>query len=162
MVSLISLAMASIVIANAFASPLLVDVTTDGVFAVATIGGHARARIDGQPVVLPANLQIRLRIADVSDNWIAFKVLSGTIQVGGRVFHIESESWRGLYNRGRHTAIYEGCGSDAAGHKVYLALRSTDTRQTQQGCFMDVDGIVTGPGGNMWKLDLKAYRVKHN
>jgi len=43
---------------------------------------------------------------------------------------------------------------------VYLALRSTDKHQTQQGCLMDLDGIMIGPDGNMWKLDLKTYRVK--
>lgn len=162
MVSLTSLVMASIIMANVFASSLLVDVTVDGVFEVATIRGHARARIDGQPVALFADLQMRIRIAEVSDIWIAFKVLSGTIQVGSRVFHIEGESWRGVYRRGRHTAIYEGWGSDAAGHRVCLALRSTDTRQAQRGCFMDAEGIMMGPGGNMWKLDLKTYRVKLN
>lgn len=159
---LTSVVMISLMATSAFADPWTTNAGLGDVYAVTTIRGEARTIVDGHVVVRPADLQLNIRVAEINDDWIGFRVLSGTIQIGDHVFHVVREWWRGLYNKDRGIAVYEGWGRDANGQLIHFVFRSVDVRQTQQGCFMDVTEMVRGPGGHYWKLDLKAYRFRVN
>lgn len=162
LILLMSFVMVSVMIASVTADPLKTNATIDDIYAVTTIRGEARTVVNGQVIVRQADLQLKIGIAEINSDWIGFKVVSGSIQIGARVFYVVSERWRGLYNRDRHTSVYEGWAKDTEGHVIYFAFRSVDVSQTQQGCFMDINELVRGLEGHYWKLELKAYRFKVN
>jgi hypothetical protein len=162
LILLVSAVMVSVMMASVTADPLTTNATIDDTYTVTTIRGEARTVVNGQVIVRQADLQLKIGIAEINNDWIGFKVVSGSIQIGTRVFCVVSERGRGLYSRNRRTSVCEGWAKDTEGNLIYFTFRSIDISQTQQGCFMDINELVRGPEGHYWKLDLKAYRFKVN
>lgn len=126
-----------IVPALAFA---LNDASIGDRYAIITIEGEAKTKIQGQVVTTPASVELLVEVKEVYGNWVLFKVNWGKIEVDGVTYDVIIGWWRGSYNKITHIGQYEGWAQDSDGNNVYFVLHTLDLKQTQEGCFMRMKG----------------------
>jgi len=155
-----ALLMLALVVVPVFADPLTTNAKVGDVYIVTTIEGDAKAFVQGKVVTVPASVELRCQITEVHRDWVFFKVTRGEIVVDGREYMISREWWRGVYNRNSNEAYYQGWAVDGAGHRAFFILHTLDKRPTQEGCFMEMNGVFRDPCGVYWRLELLTYRYK--
>ncbi|NWG09272.1 MAG: hypothetical protein HXX80_03010 [Nitrososphaerales archaeon] len=136
------------------------DTSVGDRYAVITIKGEAKTKIQGQLITAPPSVELLVEVRETYQEWVLFKVNCGEIEVDGVTYQVVSGWWRGSYNRATHVGIYEGWARDGNGNNVYFILRTLDLRQTQEGCFMGIGGTFRDPNGNYWSLNLLTYRFE--
>jgi len=151
----------SMMMAPALASSID-DASIGDKYAIITIKGEAKTKILGQVITTPASVELLVEVKEIYQEWILFKVNWGEIEVDGVTYHVIGGWWRGSYNKITHIGQYEGWAQDDSGNNVYFIIRTSDLRQTQEGCFMRMKGAFRDPDGNYWLLNLLTYRFKIN
>jgi len=154
--------MLALVVIPVFADPLTTNAKVGDVYIVTTIEGKAKAFVGGKLLTVPASVELKCQITEVYRDWVFFKVTWGKITVDGGEYMVQSEWWRGVYNKSSNEGRYHGWAVDSAGHRAYFILHVSDKKPTQEGCFMEMDGLFKDPCGVYWKLKLLTYRYKLN
>jgi len=138
------------------------DASIGDKYAIITIKGEAKTKIQGQVITTPASVELIMEVTEIYQDWILFKVNRGEIEVDGVTYYVISGWWRGSHNKITHIGQYEGWAQDNNGNNVYFIIRTSDLNQTQEGCFMGMKGAFRDPEGNYWLLNLLTYRFKMN
>ncbi len=138
------------------------DASIGDKYAIITIKGEAKTKNQGQVITTPASVELIVEVKETYQDWVLFKVNCGKIEVNEITYNVISEWWRGSYNKITHVGQYEGWAQDNDGNNVYFVLRTSDLKQTQEGCFMRMKGAFKDPEGNYWLLNLLTYRFKIN
>ena len=149
-----ALLMLSLVVIPVFADPLTTNAKVGDVYIVKTI--------EGKVVTVPASVELRCQITEFHRDMVLFKVIWGEIVIDDREYTVLREWWRGVYNKNSNEGYYQGWAVDDAGHRAYFILHTLDKRPTQEGCFMEMNGVFRDPCGVYWRLDLITYRYKLN
>lgn len=149
----------SMMITPALASSLN-DASIGDKYAIITIKGEAKTKIQGQVITTPASVELSVEVKEIYGNWILFKVNWGAIEVDGVTYDVIGGWWRGSHNKITHVGQYEGWAQDEYSNNVYFVLHTFDLKQTQEGCFMRMNGAFKDPEGNYWLLNLLTYRFK--
>ena len=157
-VALLSLFVAGFLMAPISADPIL-NASVGDRYAISTVVGEAKARINGEEVSVPASVELLCEVSEVHGNWIFFRIVYGTIKINETVYAITSDWWVGAYYKVLRNATYEGRG-EGEGGTLHFVLRSRDRRPTHEGCFLKIWGTARDPEAVYWSLDVKAYRTK--
>jgi hypothetical protein len=80
---LLGVVLLSLSVTAVFADPLYAGntVAVGDQYSITTVNGLARASIDGQWVIGPANLELQVQVTFVGPHSVVFKILSGTFQI---------------------------------------------------------------------------------
>lgn len=160
LLALVFVALATVpAFADAFASGTVVDGDR---YAVTTVSGEARALLSGSWTRSPVDLQLVVQVAYVGPNNVVFKVISGTIQLNGKVYSIIASGWRGDYNRVSNTCVYQGLATAPNGERTFFVIYGRDTLYEQQGTYMHMWSAFRDEDSTLWRIDLQTYRFKIN
>ena len=129
-------------------------------YSVTTLSGFAQAWINDRLVTDSASLALYVQVTFVGSYNVVFRVLSGTFQVGGKVYSIDVGLWRGGYNLQTHTSIYEGSATAPNGREGYFTLYGEDTGLSNGGVLMHLYSDFIGEYNANWHVSLTAIRYQ--
>jgi len=152
----------AMMITPAFASSLPEDASVGDRYAVITMKGIARTRVEGEIVTVSASVELVVEVTEAYQNWVLFKVNCGKIEVDSVTYTVIGGWWRGSYNKDTNVGNYQGWAQDGDGNNIYFILHTVDLRPTEEGCFMRMKGAFRDSDGTYWALNLLTYRFKLN
>lgn len=164
----LSLCLLALVFVALMTVPALADGFATGLvvvgdrYAVTTISGEARVLLSGSGTRSPADLQLVVQVTYVGPNNVVFMVISGTIQLNGKVYSTTASGWRGDYNRVSNTCVYQGPATAPDGERTFFIIYGRDTLYVQQGTYMHMCSAFRDEDGILWRIDLQTYRFKIN
>lgn len=138
------------------------DLAVGDRYAITTISGEARAWVSDSWSTSPADLQLVVEVTYAGPQNVVFKVLSGTIQFNDKVYTIIASGWRGDYNRGTNTCIYQGPATAPNGERASFIIYGHDTLSAQQGTYMNMRSGFRDEDRIVWRISLLTYRFKIN
>lgn len=129
-------------------------------YLVSTIAGEAQTRNSGGVIIVPAVLELRCVVTEITPKVVLFKIIDGTIKINGTIYTVVGGWWRGIYIKGIERSLVEGTAIDGEGNSINFILTGKDTRHTTGGTFMNIVGGFKDSDGAYWKLKMKAWRYK--
>ncbi len=145
---------------QAYALPMELQSRHGDVYIVSTISGYAKTWNQGQPIVVPAILEMKCRVTEVTEKLVLFKIECGTLEIDGTTYKIIGGWWRGLYHKGTEKSMVEAIAIDDSGNKIGFILVGDDARHTFGGTYMTIRGGLKDSDGTYWRLSIRAWRFK--
>ena len=159
---LLGVVLLSLSVTAVFADPLYAGntVAVGDQYSITTVNGLARASIDGQWVIGPANLELQVQVTFVGPHSVVFKILSGTFQISYKDYVIDVGHWRGDYNLDTHTSIYQGPATAPDGGLGYFVIYGQDIGLGSGGVLIHASSDFRGEYGAEWDVQLSAVRYQ--
>jgi len=159
---LLGVVLFSMAASSVFADPLVVGggVFVGQYYSVTTTSGSASAWVNGALVSRLADLQLEVQVTYAGPHNVAFRVVSGTFQIGGKSYVIDTGNWRGDYNRDTQTSTYQGPATAPDGRPAYFVILGQDTLQTSTGTYMHTLSDFRGEYGAVWHVNITTFRTR--
>jgi hypothetical protein len=129
-------------------------------YLVSTIVGEAQTRSSGELITVPAVLELRCIITEITSKVVLFKIVDGVIRINGTAYTVVGGWYRGIYIKGIGRSLVEGTAIDGEGNRINFILTGKDTSHAAGGTFMNIVGGFKVSGYEYWKLKIKAWRYK--
>ena len=146
----------------ALAASLELKPSIGDVYVVTTIKGVAKKYVGGQETTLQAVLEMKCRVTEAGARFVLFRVVEGTLKIGDDTYKIVDDRWRGIYDRKTEKTFVEATAVDGFGARIHFILIGDDSRHTPGGTYMNIGGGLKDPGGDHWRLTIRAWRFRVN
>jgi hypothetical protein len=114
------------------------------------------------PIVVPAILELKCRVTEVTEMIVLFKIEFGTLKIDETTYKIIGGWWRGIYHKGTEKSMIEATAIDESDDKIYFILVGDDARHTPGGTYMTICGGLKDSDGKYWRLSIRTWRFKTN
>ncbi len=146
--------------AQIYAMPPELQSKHGDVYVISTISGNAKTWTNGQRIVVPAILEMKCRVTEVTEKLVLFKIECGTLKIDETTYRIIGGWWRGIYHKGTEKSMIEATAIDETGTRIHFILFGNDARHTPGGTYMTILGGLKDSDGKYWKLSIRAWRFK--
>ncbi len=143
-----------------YALPIEMQSKHGDIYVVSTISGYAKTWKQGQPIIVPAILEMKCRVTEVTEKLVLFKIECGTLKIDETTYRIIGGWWRGTYHKGTEKTMIETTAIDESGSKIHFILVGDDARHTPGGTYMTICGGFKYSDGKYWGLSIRAWRFK--
>lgn len=146
--------------AQIYALPVELQSKHGDVYVISTISGHAKTWNHEQQIVVPAILEMKCRVIEVTEKLVLFKIECGTLKIDETSYRIIGDWWCGIYHKGTEKFTIEATAIDETGVRIHFRLFGDDARHTPGGTYMTIVGYLKDSDGKHWRLSIRTWRFK--